>query len=250
MLNWNLSLLLTRSPGLRIEPFKVAVAEQVLSDLKTRIRNTRWPDSAPGAAWAQGTDLEWLRNLMDYWAEEFDWGAQELRLGELEQFHVEIEGVRIHYVHARARGGRGIPLILTHGWPSAFVEYLPLVPLLTDPARHGIDGPAFDLVIPSLPGYGFSERPRRAGVNYRVVSALWHRLMTELEYEHYGTGGGDFGAGVATLMALDRPDSIIGNHLTTLGIAPYPGPGSRALSPAEKAYIGTSALWGKSEGGS
>lgn len=249
MLSWNLSLLRTRSPRLRIEPFKVAVAEQVLSDLKTRIRNTRWPDSAPGAPWSQGTDLEWLRNVMDYWAEEFDWRAQEQRLGELAQFRIEIDGVRIHFVHARARGGRGIPLILTHGWPSAFVEYLPLVPLLTDPVRHGIDGPAFDLVIPSLPGYGFSERPRRVGANYRYVSALWHRLMTELEYERYGSGGTDFGSGVATLMALDRPDSIIGIHLTNLDIAPYIGPGSRALSPAEKAYIGTYDLWLQSEGG-
>jgi pimeloyl-ACP methyl ester carboxylesterase len=106
-------------------------------------------------------------------------------------------------------------------------EYLPLVPLLTDPARRGIDGPAFDLVIPSLPGDGFSERPRCVGVNYRYVSALWHRLMTELEYERYGPGG-DFGAGVATLMAFDRPDSIIGTHLTNVELAPYIGPGSRA----------------------
>jgi pimeloyl-ACP methyl ester carboxylesterase len=234
---------------LRIEPFKVAVAEQVLADLKTRIRNTRWPDSAPGAPWSQGTDLEWLRNLMDYWAEEFDWRAQEQRLGEFAQFRIEIDGVQIHFVHARARGGRGIPLILTHGWPSAFLEYFPLVPLLTDPVQHGIDGPAFDLVIPSLPGYVFSERPRRAGVNYRVVSGLWHRLMTELEYERYGSGGGDFGAGVATLMALDRPDSIIGIHLSNLELAPYIGPASRALSPAERAYIGASDLWAQSEGG-
>jgi pimeloyl-ACP methyl ester carboxylesterase len=234
---------------LPIEPFKVAVAEEVLSDLKTRIRNTRWPDSAPGAPWSQGADLEWLRNLMHYWAEEFDWRAQEQRLGELAQFRIEVDGLQIHFVHARARGGRGIPLILTHGWPSAFFEYLPLVPLLTDPVRHGIDGPAFDLVIPSLPGYGFSERPRRAGVNYRYVSALWHRLMTELEYERYGSGGGDFGAGIATLMALDRPDAIIGIHLTNLELTPYIGPGSRPLSPAEKAYIGTSDLWWQSEGG-
>jgi pimeloyl-ACP methyl ester carboxylesterase len=234
---------------LRVEPFKIAVAEKVLSDLQTRIRNTRWPDSAPGAPWSQGTDLEWLRNLMDYWAEAFDWRAQEQKLGELSQFLIEIDGVRIHFVHARAPGGRGIPLVLTHGWPSAFLEYLPLVPLLTDPLRHGIEGPAFDLVIPSLPGHGFSERPRRAGVNYRTVSALWHRLMTELGYERYGSGGGDFGAGVATLMALDRPDSIIGIHLTNLELAPYLGPGSRALSPAEQAYIAASDLWWQSEGG-
>ena len=172
---------------------------------------------------------------MEYWAEEFDWRAHEQRLGELPQFRIEIDGVRIHFVHVRARGGRGIPLILTHGWPSAFLEYLPLVPLLTDPVRHGIDGPAFDVVIPSLPGYGFSERPKRTGVNYRTVSALWHRLMAELGYERYGSGGGDFGAGVATLMALDKPDSIIGIHLSNLELAPYLGSGSRALSPAEKA---------------
>ena len=234
---------------MRIEPFKVAVAEQVLSDLETRIRNTRWPDNAPGAPWSQGTDLEWLRNLMDYWAGEFDWRAQEQRLGELAHFRIEIDGVWIHFVHARARSGRGIPLILTHGWPSAFLEYLPLVPLLTDPVRHGIDGPAFDLVIPSLPGYGFSERPRRAGVNYRYVAALWLRLMTELGYERYGCGGGDFGSGVATLMALDRPDSIVGLHLTNLDLAPYLGPGSRALSPAEKTYVATFDLWLQAEGG-
>jgi len=190
---------------LRLEPFKVAVAEQVLSDLKTRIRNTRWPDTAPGTPWSQGTDLEWLRNLMDYWAEEFDWCAQEQRLGEFAQFRIEIDGVRIHFVHARARGGRGIPLILTHGWPSTFLEYLPLASLLTDPVRHDIDGPAFDLVIPSLPGYGFSERPKRTGVNYRYVSALWHQLMNELGYKRYGSGGGDFGSGAADIddMAYD-----------------------------------------------
>jgi len=232
-----------------IEPFKVAVDEQVLSDLKTRIRNTRWPESAPGAAWSQGTDLKWLRNLMDYWAERFDWRAQEQRLGELSQFRMEIDGVRIHFVHARARRGGGIPLILTHGWPSAFLEYLPLVPLLTDSAGHGIDGLAFDLVIPSLPGYGFSERPKRAGVNYRYVAALWHRLMTELGYERYGAGGGDFGAGVATLMALDRPDSIIGIHLTNLELAPYIGSESRELSAAEKAYLEIFDRWRQSEGG-
>src|ERR1700686_5780552 len=231
------------------QPFAIKVDDEVLNDLRARIRSTRWPQPAPGAAWEQGTDLEYLRELLSHWAETFDWRAQERALNAFHHFRVELEGVRIHFVHARARHGGGIPLILTHGWPSAFVELLPLVPLLTDPENHGLDGPAFDLVIPSLPGYGFSERPKRVGVNYRYVSALWHRLMTELEYERYGSGGGDFGAGVATLMALDRPDSIIGIHLTNLELAPYIGPGSRALSPAEKAYIGTSDLWLQSEGG-
>jgi len=152
----------------RIEPFKVAVAEQVLSDLQTRIRNTRWPDSAPGAPWSQGTDLEWLRSLTDYWADGFDWRAQEQRLGEFAHFRGEIDGVRIHFVHARARSGRGIPLILTHGWPSASSSTCRSCHCSR--IRQGTEStaPAFDLVIPSLPGYGFSERPRRAGCELSI----------------------------------------------------------------------------------
>ena len=194
-----------------------------LSDLRARIRNTRWPDQAPGAAWEQGTDLEYLRALLAYWADEFDWHAQERQLNAFNQFRAELDGVHIHFVHERARRGRGIPLILTHGWPSTFVELLPLVPFLTDPETHGIDGPAFDVVIPSLPGYGFSERPAQTGVNYRYVAGLWHRLMRGLGYERYGAQGGDFGAGVATFMALDDPKPMVGVHLSNLEISPYTG---------------------------
>jgi len=129
------------------------------------------------------------------------------------------------------------------------VELLGLVPLLTDPAAHGIDGPAFDLVLPSLPGYGFSERPARTGVNYRYVAGLWHRLMRSLGYERYGAGGGDFGAGVATLMALDEPDRVIGVHLSNLELPPYTGPGSRPLSDAERAFLDDNARWASVERG-
>ena len=140
---------------LPVEPFSIHVDDQVLSDLRARIRNTRWPDLAPGATWEQGTDLGYLRQVLAYWADEFDWRAQERKLNELEHFRVELDGVRIHFVHQRARRGRGVPLVLTNGWPSTFVELLSLVPLLTDPRAHGIDAAAFDVVIPSLPGYGF-----------------------------------------------------------------------------------------------
>jgi len=221
---------------LHITPFSVQIEEEILSDLRERIRNTRWPDRAPGAAWEQGTDLEYLRRLLAYWADEFDWRAQERELNAANQFRADLDGVRIHFVHERARNGNGIPLILTHGWPSTFVELLPLVPFLTDPATHGIDGPAFDLVIPSLPGYGFSERPARTGVNYQYVARLWHRLMRGLGYERYGAQGGDFGAGVATFMALNDAERMIGVHLSNLEIAPYIGPDSRPLSAAERAY--------------
>jgi pimeloyl-ACP methyl ester carboxylesterase len=225
-----------KSP-LPITPFSIQIDAEILSDLRERIRNTRWPDRAPGTAWDQGTDLEYLRQLLAYWADEFDWHAQERELNAANQFRAELDGVHIHFVQERARHGHGIPLILTHGWPSTFVELLPLVPFLTDPDAHGIDGPAFDVVIPSLPGYGFSERPDRVGVNYQHVAGLWHRLMRGLGYERYGAQGGDFGAGVATFMALNDPQPMIGVHLSNLEISPYTGPGARPLSVAEKTYL-------------
>jgi pimeloyl-ACP methyl ester carboxylesterase len=221
---------------LHITAFSIKIEAEILSDLRARIRNTRWPDRAPGTAWEQGTDLEYLRQLLAYWADGFDWHARERELNAADQFRADLDGIHIHFVHERARHGHGIPLILTHGWPSTFVELLPLVPFLTDPGAHGIDGPAFDVVIPSLPGYGFSERPAQTGVNYQHVAGLWHRLMRGLGYERYGAQGGDFGAGVATFMALSNPEPMIGVHLSNLEIAPYTGPGARPLSAAEKTY--------------
>jgi pimeloyl-ACP methyl ester carboxylesterase len=129
------------------------------------------------------------------------------------------------------------------------VEYLPLVPLLTDPAGHGIDGPAFDVVIPSLPGYGFSERPARTGITTRYTAGLWHELMTGLGYERYGAGGGDFGAGVATQMALLRPDPLIGLHITTPEVAPWTGEGSPPLTDAERAFLARVREWDAVERG-
>ena len=231
----------------RVSPFNVQVPDQVLSDLRDRIRNTRWPPGAPGREWEQGTDLEYLKGLLGYWADGFDWRAQERELNRFKHFRAEIDGVVLHFVHERARHGNGVPIILTHGWPSAFIELLPLVPLLSDPRAHGIEGPAFDLVIPSLPGYGFSGRPARA--NYRSVAALWHRLMGGLGYERYGAAGGDFGAGVTTLMALDEPRRMIGIHLSNLELSPWMGEGSRPLSSAERAYLAQRQRWDESERG-
>jgi pimeloyl-ACP methyl ester carboxylesterase len=234
---------------LHITPFSIRIETEILSDLRTRIRNTRWPDQAPGTAWEQGTDLEYLKSLLVYWADEFDWHAQERLLNTANQFRAKLDGVHIHFVHERARRGHGIPLILTHGWPSTFAELLPLVPFLTDPDAHGIEGPAFDVVIPSLPGYGFSDRPTQVGVNYQHVAGLWHRLMRGLGYERYGAQGGDFGAGVTTFMALSDPASMIGVHLSNLEIAPYSGPGSRPLSAAERAYLERNAAFWHEEVG-
>lgn len=234
---------------LNIEPFSVHVDEAVLTDLRERIRRTRWPEPAPGPAWGQGTDLAYLRGVLRHWADGFDWRAQERQLNAVRHFRADVHGTRVHFVHERARGGRGVPLILTHGWPSLFVELLPLVPLLTDPAAHGIDGPAFDVVLPSLPGYGFSARPARTGITSRHTAAAWHRLMRGLGYERYGAHGGDFGASVSTFMALDQPDSMLGIHLSTLDVRPYTGAGARPLTPAERDYLAAVGRWEDTERG-
>jgi pimeloyl-ACP methyl ester carboxylesterase len=236
-------------PSLRVEPFSIQVEEDVLLDLQTRIRRTRWPDQIPDVGWEQGTELGYLREVLAYWANEFDWRARERELNAFAHFRAELDGTRIHFVHERARRGRGIPLLLTHGWPSAFVEPLRLVDYLTDPAAHGIDGPAFDVIIPSLPGYGFSERPARTGVNIRYTAGLWHRLMRGLGYERYAAGGGDFGAGVATIMGLDDPTPMIGLHLTNLDNSPFTGAGSRAPTEAELAYAAQTLAWDEVERG-
>jgi pimeloyl-ACP methyl ester carboxylesterase len=235
---------------LRVQPFSVAIDQAVIDDLRGRIRNSRLPEAAPGAPWSQGTDRDWLTRLLGYWADEFDWRAAERELNRFSHFRALAGDAEIHFVHERARSGSGIPLILGHGWPSCFAELLPLVPRLTDPGAHGIDGPAFDVVIPSLPGYGFSPRPVvPGGVTYSYVAGLWHRLMRGLGYARYAAGGGDFGAGITTFMALDDPGPLIGLHLTNLELAPYTGPGSRPLSAAERRYVEQAGRWDEAERG-
>jgi len=234
---------------LQITPFAINIENGTVSDLRERIRKTRWPDQASGDAWDQGTDLEYLKQLFAYWADGFDWRAQERELNAFRHFRAKLDGVHIHFVYERARHGNGIPLMLSHGWPSSFIELLPLVPFLTDPNAHGIDGPAFDVVIPSLPGYGFSERPARVPVNYERVAGLWHQLMGGLGYERYGAQGGDFGAGIATFMALKVPEPMIGIHLSNLEITPYTGPGARPLSAEERTYLERNqAFWQEERG--
>jgi pimeloyl-ACP methyl ester carboxylesterase len=225
-----------------IKPFEIRVGADVLDDLRERIRRTRWPEPAPGPAWSQGTDLAYLQSLLATWADGYDWPAKERELNRYRHFVADLDGVRIHFVHEKAANGAGIPLVLTHGWPSTFVELLPLVPLLTDPKS----GPAFDVVIPSLPGYGFSERPHQTGVNYRTVAGLWRRLMRGLGYERYGAGGGDFGAGVASFMAIDDPAAVLGVHLTNLELAP---PDTDGLTDAERAYAEQQTSWNEVERG-
>lgn len=237
------------SASLHVKPFNILVDDDVLADLRARIRHTRWPESAPAASWEQGSDLVYLRDLLAYWADEFDWRTREQQLNELDHFRAQIDGVGIHFVHQRAAHGGGIPLVLTHGWPSCFLEFLPVLPLLTDPAAHDLDGPEFDVVIPSLPGYAFSDRPKHTGVTTRYTAGLWHQVMRGLGYERYGAHGTDFGAAVSTFMAMDQPACMVGLHLSNLDLPPYTGPGSRPLSTAERAYVQQVQCWDDVERG-
>lgn len=218
-----------------MEPFRIHVADEVLEDLRTRLGHTRWPEQIPGIGWKQGTELEWLRRLVSYWADEFDWRAWERRLNALDHFMWK----GIHFVHQRAASGRGVPLILTHGWPSSFLDYLDMLPMLQ----------GFDVVVPSLPGYGFSPRPAEVGINYRYVSERWHELMCELGYSRYAAGGNDFGSGATTILALDHPQSVIGIHLTTLESDLTPVVEDAELSEAERAYVEVNRRWDQTERG-
>ncbi|WP_125778299.1 epoxide hydrolase family protein [Antribacter gilvus] len=220
-----------------VEPFRVSVGEDVLADLRARLRATRWPDPAPGPAWSQGTDLHYLRDLVREWADTFDWRSQERRLNAYDHFTTVIDGARTHFVHRRT--GRPA-LVLAHGWPSCFVEMLPLVDRLSD---------EFDLVVPSLPGYVFSSRPEGAGVDTRRVAAMWLELMSRLGYERFGVVGGDFGAAVATHLALLAPERVRGILLTTPEVSPVLGPDSPPLSPAERAYLAHVERWDATERG-
>ncbi len=216
-----------------VEPFRIHITDEMFNDLRTRLHQTRWPEQIPGIGWEQGTELDWMKRLVSYWAHEFDWRAWEHKLNALNHFTWQ----GIHFVHQRAESADATPLILTHGWPSSFLDYVDVLPMLKD----------FDVVVPSLPGYGFSPRPREVGVNYRYVAKLWHRLMRELGYSRYGAGGGDFGAGVSTFLALDYPESVIGIHLTTPELTPEVD--AAELSDVERSYLAVRAGWDALERG-
>jgi pimeloyl-ACP methyl ester carboxylesterase len=230
------------------EPFRIRIEDWVLDDLRARIRQTRWPGEIPDVGWTQGVPLGYMQSMLGFWADGFDWRRKERELNSWPHFRIELDGIAIHFIHQRAHDGNGIPLILTHGWPSAFIELLPLLPLLTDPAGNGLSGPSFDVVVPSLPGYGFSGRPQHPRVNYRYVAKTWHALMHALGYERYGAAGGDFGAGVTTFMGLDQPERVMGIHLWTAELEPDHGTATDLLSAAER-YLADAERWWSVEGG-
>jgi pimeloyl-ACP methyl ester carboxylesterase len=234
-----------------VEPFTPSTPPAALDDLRTRLLATRWPDAPEDAGWALGTDLDYLRELVAYWADGFDWPAQETALAALPQVRVGLDGLAIHAVHARAaaRSGPVLPLVLTHGWPDSFWRYLKVIPLLTDPGAHGADpADAFDVVVPCLPGYGYSDRPRGPALDSRQVAGLWPDLMTALGYHRFGAAGGDLGSHVSRYLGLDHPDRVVAVHRTDAGLPVFTGDPAD-LAPEERAWLAEAAAWGATEGG-
>jgi epoxide hydrolase len=210
-----------------IRSFRIDIPDAEVNDLKARLARARWPRQPRGVGWERGVPLEYLERLAGYWAGEFDWRAQEAELNEMPQFMTEIDGQDIHFVHVRSPEPDALPLVLTHGWPSSPVEFLKVIGPLTDPAAHGGDpADAFHLVIPSLPGYGFSTPVREPGWGnlFRVAQA-WAELMRRLGYDRYAAHGTDAGSGVVGVLAMLDGERVVGGHLSgTVAAMPFGGP--------------------------
>lgn len=232
-----------------IQPFKVDVPQATLDDLHERLARTRWPDEVEGAGWDYGSNLQYMKELADYWQHNFDWRKQEARLNQFAQFRAEINGLGIHFIHEHGKGPHPIPIILTHGWPGSFYEMLKVIPMLSDPESHGGKAEdAFDVIVPSLPGYGFSDRPTQRGMSTSRIADLWARLMTkELGYQRFAAQGGDWGSGVTEQLAVAHPDVLLGFHLNSI---PYHHLFARVdnVSESEKTYLEAVGHWQFEEG--
>jgi epoxide hydrolase len=197
-----------------VEPFRIDVPETELDDLRERLQAARWPERETVDDWSQGVPLDYLRELCAYWADGYDWRRAEARLNDLPGYRTEIDGLGIHLLHVRSPHSNALPLVMTHGWPGSIVEFLKVIGPLTDPAAHGGDpADAFHVVCPSLPGYGFSDKPERPGWGVERIAAAWTELMARLGYERYGAQGSDWGTSVSALIGQRDPDHVAGIHL-------------------------------------
>ena len=235
-----------------VTPFSIAVPDDDLAALHAAIARTRWPDQVDGAGWDYGTELGYLQELVGFWADGFDWRARERVLNSLPQFRAEVDapgfgGFGVHFVHQPGVGPAPLPLVLTHGWPSTHFEYHDVVGRLADPGAYGGDpADAFHVVVPSLPGYGFSDIPRTPGMTPRVIAVMWMALMRELGYERFAAAGCDWGAYVTALLGLDHPDSLQGIHM---GMLNFRAAGTHERTTEDDEYAARAAAWRREETG-
>jgi len=207
-----------------IVPFKIQVPEAVLTDLKQRLARTRFPGEINGSGWDYGTNLAYLRELVTYWRDRFDWRAAERRLNQFDQFTTNIDGLDIHFIHQRSRNPNALPLAVTHGWPGSIVEFTKIIGPLTDPAAHGGNASdAFHVVAISLPGFGFSGKPTERGYSPERIAGIIAKLMARLGYTRYGLQGGDWGSSISRFVALNDTSHVAGLHLNFCLAGPPPG---------------------------
>ncbi len=227
------------TPDTSVRPFRVQVPQEALDDVRARLAATRWPDELPGVGDAYGVTVEYVRSLADHWLHRFDWRALEDRLNRYPQFVTEIDGQQIHFIHVRSAEPGATPLVLTHSWPGSVIDYLDVIEPLTDPVAHGgRAADAFDVVIPSLPGFGFSGPTREPGWNRYRTARAWVELMHRLGYERYGAVGNDAGSFVSPEVGRLDPDHVVGVHVTQLFSFPSGDPAEFAsLSEADLAAL-------------
>jgi microsomal epoxide hydrolase len=225
---------------MNMQPFTIAIPQSTLDDLHKRLARTRWPDEVEGAGWSYGTNLDYLKRLVAYWQHEYDWRKQEEILNTYTQFRTDINGLGIHFIYERGKGPNPLPLILTHGWPDSFYRMHKIIPMLTDPERFGGNAAdSFDVIVPSIPGFGFSDPVRTPGWTVKQTAALWGILMRDvLGYQRYAAAGGDGGSPISQLLAFNDPASVIGIHLTDIGFQATMNMDPSSLTPVEQEYMG------------
>src|SRR5487761_239111 len=226
----------TKAPDTALRPFRIDIPQAALDDLRDRLARTRWPDQLPGTGWDYGIPLDYVKELAGYWATGYDWRAAERGRNEVPQFTTAIDGQNVHFLHVRSPEPDALPLIMTHGWPGSIAEFMEIIGPLTDPAAHGGDpADAFHLVVPSIPGYGFSGPTRDRGWDVRRVARAWDELMQRIGYQRYGAQGGDWGSSISRELGVLVPGHLIGVHLNMLFTAVPDGQDD--LTDEEKARL-------------
>ncbi len=232
------------------KPFTLHVPDADIAELRARLARTRFPDQTPGAAWAYGADLAYMRTLVEHWRTAFDWRAWEARLNAFAQFKVRLHGIDVHYLHVPGNGPDPKPLLLMHGWPGSVFEFIDIIPILTDPARFGGRAEdAFTVVAPSLPGYGLSFEPNQKRFTIPDIADCFTDLMTDvLGYKRFGAQGGDWGAFTCSALGVRHADKLAGIHINMLSVRPDQTPPANP-TPEEKRYAEDIKLWAKEETG-
>jgi epoxide hydrolase len=232
-----------------IRPFRIAVAETELEDLRRRLLATRWPEPETVDDWSQGVPRAYLKEVVDYWARCYDWRTREARLNRFSQFKTRLGDLDIHFIHVRSANEQALPLLITHGWPGSIVEFHKIIEPLTNPRAHGGDeSDAFHVVCPSLPGYGFSDKPAARGCGVERIAQLWDELMERLGYERYVAQGGDWGAAVTTQIGMQNRGRCRGIHLN-MPLASPPPEAAKNPTPVEAKALALMKRYGETESG-